>query len=168
MDSTVGSVILRPVLTAPNADRFALLPAARLAFWTRFSVWNRPFFSGHLGIQLEEIRVDYARMRLPFRTELAQPAGVLHGGAITTLIDTVVVPAIGSAFDEFRPLFTIDLQVQFLEPVTGDAVAEGWIVKRGRSTVFCRAEVRTMAGLLAATGTLVYKVGSKPVPAPGS
>jgi acyl-coenzyme A thioesterase PaaI-like protein len=41
-------------------------------------------------------------------------------------------------------------------------------VKRGRSTVFCRAEVRTAAGVLAAVGTLVYKVGSKPVPIPGA
>lgn len=152
--------------TAPNADRFPPLSTSH-AVWEKFSTWNQPFFSGHLGIVLEEVRTDYARMRLPWRRELGQPAGVMHGGAITTLIDTVVVPAIGSAFPEFRPLFTIDLQVQFLEPIAGeDAVAEGWIVKRGRSTVFCRAEVRTASGVLAAAGTLVYKVGSRPQPVP--
>jgi acyl-coenzyme A thioesterase PaaI-like protein len=37
-------------------------------------------------------------------------------------------------------------------------VAEGWIVRRGRSTVFCRAEVQTESGALAATGELVYTV----------
>ena len=155
--------------TNPNADRFAPLQPGHAAVWTQFPNWNRPFFSGHLGIVLEEVRSDYARMRLPFRRELAQPARVLHGGAITSLIDTVVVPAIGSAFAEFRPLFTIDLQVQFMEPIANeDAVAEGWVVKRGRSTVFCRAEVRTAAGVLAAVGMLVYKVGSRPQPIPGT
>ncbi len=110
----------------PNADRFAPLAPVNAAVWTQFSTWNQPFFSGHLGIVLEEVRSDYARMRLPFRKELAQPAGVMHGGAITTLIDTVVVPAVGSAYAEFRALFTIDLQVQFLDPIANeDAVAEG-------------------------------------------
>ena len=39
-----------------------------------------------------------------------------------------------------------------------DAVGEGWIVRRGRSTVFCRAEVQTESGGVAATGDLVYTV----------
>ena len=45
-------------------------------------------------------RSTTARMRLPYRDELNQPAGVVHGGAIATLIDTVVVPAVASAYDE--------------------------------------------------------------------
>ena len=39
-----------------------------------------------------------------------------------------------------------------------DAVAEGWIEQRGRTLVFCRAEVRTEDGKLAADGTLTYTV----------
>src|SRR5262249_10198876 len=74
-------------------------------------------------------------------------------------IDTVVVPAIGSAYPEPRALLTIDMHVQYLDVIREeDAVAEGWIEKRGRSTVFCRAEVRSASGILAASGSLVYKV----------
>jgi uncharacterized protein (TIGR00369 family) len=91
---------------------------------------------------------------------LLQPAGVVHGGAIATLIDTAVVPAIASAFDGPRMLFTIDMHVQFLAPIQGeDAVAEAWVERRGRSIVFCRVEVRSAKGELSATGALVYKVG---------
>jgi uncharacterized protein (TIGR00369 family) len=98
-------------------------------------------------------------MRLPYRPELDQPVGVLHGGAIATLIDTVVVPAIGSVYPDRQRLLTIDMQVQYLGPVAKqDAVAEGWVEKRGRSLCFCRVEVRTASGELAATGTLVYGV----------
>ena len=39
-----------------------------------------------------------------------------------------------------------------------DAVAEGWVVRRGRSTVFCEAAVRSSTGDAVATGTLVYTV----------
>jgi uncharacterized protein (TIGR00369 family) len=104
-------------------------------------------------------------MRLPYRSVLNQPAGVVHGGAIATLIDTVVVPAIASGYDEPHRYVTIDMQVQYLAAIVGeDAVAEGWIVRRGRSTVFCRAEVMTAKAGLVATGTLVYKVGRMAAP----
>ena len=42
--------------------------------------------------------------------------------------------------------------------VRQDAIAEGWIEQRGRTLVFCRAEVRTADGKLAADGTLTYTV----------
>ncbi|KAA0235445.1 MAG: hypothetical protein JJLCMIEE_01224 [Acidimicrobiales bacterium] len=143
-----------------RADQFDPLPAEVRELWAEFGNWNRTYFPTHLGIRLEELRRDYARMRLPYRPELEQPAGVMHGGAIASLIDTVVVPAIGSHYDEFRPLLTVDMQVRYLASISGeDAVAEGWIAKRGSSIVFCDAEVSTPSGTLVATGTLVYKIG---------
>jgi hypothetical protein len=45
-----------------------------------------------------------------------------------------------------------------------DAIAEGWVEKRGRSLVFCRVEVRSASGVLASTASLVYKVSSRPMP----
>ena len=148
-----------------HAERFPPLAPEIAARWAGFNQWDPPLFPQTVGIVLEEVRTDYARMRLPFRAALNQPAGVMHGGAIATLIDTVVVPAIGSAYAESRPFVTIDMHVQYMEGIRGeDAVAEGFVEKRGRSTVFCRVEVRTASGVLAATGALVYKVG-RPVAA---
>jgi uncharacterized protein (TIGR00369 family) len=153
--------------SVPNADRFPPLPAERAGLWSTFGRGPTVYFPRLVGIDLEEVRTDYARMRLPFRPELNQPAGVVHGGAIATLIDTVVVPAIGSAYEEPRALFTIQMQVEYLDPIVeADAIAEAWIEKRGRSTVFCRVEVRTPTGTLAAIGTLIYKVTSQPRPTP--
>jgi acyl-coenzyme A thioesterase PaaI-like protein len=43
--------------------------------------------------------------------------------------------------------------------VEEDGVAEGWIEQRGRSIVFCRAEVvGATSGRVVADGTLTYKV----------
>jgi len=147
---------------APNAANFAVLPEERRERFSTFLGSRPEYFPGLVGIVLEEVRIDYSRMRLPFRPVLHQPAGVVHGGAIASLIDTVVVPAIYTGYEEPRRLLTIDMQIQYLGAVAGeDAVAEGWVVKRGRSTVFLRAEVRTEKSGLVAAGTLVYKV-SKP------
>ena len=49
-----------------------------------------------------------------------QPHGIVHGGAIATLIDTVVVPAIARAYDSPRVLLTITMNVNYLAAVAGE------------------------------------------------
>jgi len=156
-------------LTA-NLDRHPPLSPERLRVWEGFGQaggGTAVYFPGYVGLRLEEVRLDYARMRLPHRREIDQPQGVVHGGALATLADTVVVPAIGSAYDDRRALLTIGMTIQYLDAVTGrDAIAEGWVEKRGRSTCFCRVEIRTDAGVLAATASVVYKVSSRTIAVP--
>ena len=148
-----------PEPTAPNAARFAPATPEVAARWARFGHWDRRYFPDVVGLELEEVRTDYARMRLPYRPELDQPAGVVHGGALATLIDTVVVPAVGQAYAADWAYFTIQMDVRYRTAVIGqDAVAEGWVEQRGRTVVFCRAEVRAADGTVAADGTLVYTV----------
>jgi uncharacterized protein (TIGR00369 family) len=144
-----------------RAEQFSPLPPARLARWSSFAKWDTVYFPQFLGLEVEELRQDYARMRIPWRPEYRQPAGVMHGGVIATLVDTVVVPAIGSGYDSPRALFTIDIALRFLAPIIDDdVVAEGWVRRRGLSIVFCDAEVRSGAGDLAATAALTYKVSA--------
>jgi uncharacterized protein (TIGR00369 family) len=145
-----------------RADQYAPLPPARMERWSKFGKWDTVWWPSFVGLETEEVRTDYARMRLRYRPEFRQPAGVVHGGVLATMIDTVVVPAIGSGYDEPRAFFTIDLSLRFLSPVIDDdMIAEGWVVQRGRSIVFCEAEVRSAKGTLAVTGSLVYKVSSR-------
>jgi uncharacterized protein (TIGR00369 family) len=145
-----------------RAAQFEPLPPERAEKWARFGKWDTVWFPQFLGLEVEELRTDYARMRLAYRPEYRQPAGVWHGGVIASMIDTVVVPAIGSGYEQPRELFTIDMQLRYLAPIgEEDAIAEGWVVRRGRSIVFCDAEVRAASGAVAATATLVYKVSSR-------
>src|SRR6476469_11063312 len=126
-----------------RSEQFAPMAPNRAAIWSRFGKWDTVWFPSFLGIELEELRQDYARMRLPFRPEFRQPAGVVHGGVIASLIDTVVVPAVGGGYDEPRQMFTIDIQIRYLAAIVEqDLVAEGCIEQRGRSIVYCNAEVR--------------------------
>lgn len=148
-------------MTTPplHAGRFEPLPDHLTETWSRFGQWEQVYFPSVVGLELEEVRSGYGRMRLPYRPELQQPAGVVHGGAIATLIDTVVVPAVGSVYEERPKMLTISMSIRYLGAlVAEDAVAEGWVEQRGRSIVFCRAEVRSDSGAMVADGTLVYKV----------
>ena len=144
-----------------RADQFAPLDPETAEAWRPFLRWpDRTYFPNVVGLEIEEIRTDYCRMRLPFRPELIQPAGVVHGGAIATLIDTVVVPAIGQAYEIGRVYLTLGMNISYLAAVVEeDAVAEGWVEQRGKSIVFANAEVvGATSGKLAAQGSLTYKV----------
>jgi uncharacterized protein (TIGR00369 family) len=142
-----------------DPEGFAPLPEATAAVWGRFGQWQRTFFPKLVGVVVEEVRTDYCRMRLPYRPELDQPHGLVHGGAIATLLDSVVVPAIGSAYDLDARFSTVSMHVDFLGAVKGeDVVAVGWVVQRGRTIVFCRAEAGTDGGRQVASASLVYRV----------
>ena len=57
----------------------------------------------------------------------------MHGGAIATLIDTVVVPAIGAGYDSMPVMLTVDMQIRYLGAARqADLVAEGWLTYRVR------------------------------------
>ncbi len=149
----------------PNPEDFAPLPAEAAAFWAHFPQWDNDInYAMHLGMVVEEIRQDYARMRLPWRPEMLQPAGIMHGGAIASLIDSVVVPVVGWVNDTeggFRKgqLLTISMNVNYVGSIKDeDAIAEGYVERRGKSIVFCKVEVRgSESQRLCATASLVYK-----------
>lgn len=144
---------------APNAARFPEAPPEIVERWAQFGHWPRTYFPNVVGLELDEVRTDYARMRLPFRPDLEQPAGVVHGGAIATLIDTCVVPAVGQVYPADWAYLTVQMDVRYRGAIVGqDAIGEGWVEQRGRTLVFCRAEVRSADGRIAADGTLVYTV----------
>lgn len=125
-----------------RASRYEVLDDATRARWDKFGNNDRIYFLQHVGIRVEEVRFDYCRMRMPFRPELEQPMGVVHGGAIATLLDVAVVPAIGSRYGGEVGYSTVDMHVQYLSAlVREDAIAEGWVVKRGRTVVFCESEI---------------------------
>jgi uncharacterized protein (TIGR00369 family) len=143
-----------------RASQFAPAPDEIVAKWSKFGNWEREYFPTLVGLTVEEVRTDYCRMRLPFRKELEQPAGVVHGGAIATALDSVVVPAVGQQYPPDARYSTVDMHVQFMAALVGeDAVAEGWVVRRGRTTVFCEAElVGATSGKVIARSLLTYNV----------
>lgn len=145
-----------------RAAQFTELDEDTRRRWSKFATREQPFFTQLLGLQIEELRTDYCRMRLPFSATLERPGGVVHGGALATLLDSVVVPAIGQAYPKDARFATVDATVQFIAALSNDdAVAEGWVVRRGRSIVFCESEaVAASTGRVVARALLTYHVAS--------
>jgi uncharacterized protein (TIGR00369 family) len=136
-----------------RAEQFLEVDPALAARWHKFGANGQPRFPQLLGLTVEEVRDGYCRMRLPFRAELLHAGGIVHGGALSTLLDSVLVPAIGVALPPGTVYSTVDLHVQFVDSlVDEDAVAEGWVVRRGGRTVFGESEARA-----ANTGRMIAK-----------
>lgn len=86
---------------------------------------------------------DDARVRLRIRDELRQPFGLMHGGVMSTLIESVCSRATaGAVHDEGMAAMGQSINVSFLRPVTEGAVeVRAKARHRGRTTWLWQAEV---------------------------
>lgn len=121
-------------------------------------------FVGHLRMEAREIEDDRAVLALPFREEVVTIGDVVHGGAISALIDTAAMAASWSALEiEGEPPrgTTVGLTVDFLAAGRGqELLAEARVLRRGSSLCFCEVKVRGAdGGGLVATGLVTYKLG---------
>jgi uncharacterized protein (TIGR00369 family) len=72
---------------------------------------------------------------------------IVHGGLVTTLLDTAMGGACHSILGEDETFLTADLRAEFLRPTRpGTLRAEGRVVHRTRRTVFCAADVHDAEG----------------------
>ena len=100
-------------------------------------------YSKLLGLDFDVVRKDYACMHLPYKKELEQPAGIIHGGAIASLIDTAVVGAIFSNVKEMpKQIVTVDMHVHYLSAAKEvNLIAHAAVRRRGRTMVCLEVDV---------------------------
>lgn len=84
------------------------------------------------------------------------PIGLVHGGLVCTLLDSVVGCAVQSTLPAGVGYTSIELSVSYLRPVrhdSGELRARGRVVKPGRRVAFAEGDVRDAAGKIVATAT---------------
>jgi len=120
-------------------------------------------FWRHLGIEVDDAGEGWVRLRVPVRDDLRNaPGAPVHGGVYSALVDT----AVGGALSTLHATSeggvgqtTLDLNVSFLAGAAeGDILAEGRILKRGRSIAFGEARITDAAGRLLAVGRATYMI----------
>lgn len=120
-------------------------------------------FVGHLAIGVREIEDNHAVLALPFGEDVVTIGDVVHGGAVSTLIDTAAMAASWSAieFDEPPKGTTVGLTVDFLAAGRAqELIADARVIRRGSSLCFCEVKVSGAEdGKLVAAGLVTYKLG---------
>ncbi len=114
-------------------------------------------FAKLLGIELESFEAGSAALALTLNENLKQNNGVVHGGAIASLIDTATAIAIITLLAPHERVTTVDLTISYLRPLlTGRARATARVLRVGRRLIAVSAEVSSDDGSLAATALSTY------------
>ncbi|MEU3114840.1 PaaI family thioesterase [Micromonospora chalcea] len=84
------------------------------------------------------------------------PLGTVHGGVLSTLLDTAAACAVHTTLPPGVGYTSLDLNVKFLRPVTVDTGllrCEGTVLQRGRRTALAEARLTDPADRLVAHAT---------------
>jgi uncharacterized protein (TIGR00369 family) len=111
-------------------------------------------FSRTIGIVMDSLAGGRCSAHLDVQDRHFNRGGVLHGGVLASVLDTVMGGAVVSTLSENEWTATVQLNVEFMEPVErGRIEAEGQVVRRGRRIAFVDGEAREGARRVAkATG----------------
>ncbi len=123
---------------------------------------RRSPFSAHIGAEMEELREGYARLSIVLETRHTNPNGVMHGGVITTMMDSALGAALGALRGEEAsrsPHATVEMNASFLAGARpGDRiVVEGRVLRLGKTIAFGEAEARRGDELIA-KGRLTFAI----------
>jgi len=107
---------------------------------------------------------DDARVRISMREELAQPFGLMHGGVMSTLIESVCSWAsAGAVYDDGMAAMGQSINVSFVRPITaGSAEVRAKARHRGRTSWVWQAEVVNDEGKTCAFAQVTIAVRPRP------
>src|SRR5690349_11969399 len=94
-----------------------------------------------IGATLTEVQPGAVEIELPYRDDITQQKGFVHGGIIGMIADTACGYAAFSLMPADCSLVTVEYKINILSPAQGDLVARGEVVKAGRTLTIARAEV---------------------------
>lgn len=121
---------------------------------------TKPFFPGLLGLRFVEATPDLVKAEIEVRPELCTVPGIMHGGAIMAMADTL--GAVGTVMNlpPGAGTTTIESKTNFFAPVPcpGKAIATCTPIHKGKRTLVWQTRVETEAGKLAALVTQTQMV----------
>ena len=125
---------------------------------------NKPHFAGLLGIEWLDDDPDAARARVDVRDELLQPFGIVHGGVMSTLVESLCSRSTALAvYGEGMVAMGQSINVSFMRPISeGSIEVLATARHRGRTTWVWEAEVRDAEDRLCALAQMTIAV--RPIP----
>ena len=139
---TAAGAMERSGLETMAAIRDGVLPPAPIAMLMQFDIRA-----------LEEGRVEFG---CTLDESAYNPIGVVHGGLVCTLLDTVAGCAVHTTLPAGVAYTSIEIKVNYLRPVhatSGPLTAIGRVVKPGRRVAFAEGEVLDAQGRTVATAS---------------
>lgn len=114
-------------------------------------------FARLLGLEIVSLRRGEAAVSMPVRAELTRMGGIVHGGALASLLDSAAAFAVLTLLAPDEQTVTVDLTLHFLRPVTeGRIEARARVLRAGRRVYTVSIEATADTGKLVATALTTY------------
>jgi uncharacterized protein (TIGR00369 family) len=109
--------------------------------------FNRQGAMKLIGAVVDELAPGFCALSLNPRPEVMQQHGYVHAGIVAALVDTAGGFAGFTLFPADSSVLTVEFKLNLLSPAIGDRlVAEGFVVKAGRTLSITRGEVHAEKG----------------------
>ena len=95
-----------------------------------------------LGAVLGRVNPGEVEIEMPYRADLSQQHGFIHGGITTAILDSACGYAALSLSAPDTAVLTVEYKVNFIAPAKGERfVARGEVVRPGASVTVCKGDV---------------------------
>ena len=108
--------------------------------------FNRQKAMALIGASLTVVEPGQVEVALPYRDDLTQQKGFVHGGIIGMIADTACGYAAFSLMPAGCSLVTVEYKINILAPARGPLVARGEVIRPGRTLTVTRGEVYSEDG----------------------
>lgn len=109
--------------------------------------FSRQPFMAHIGASLEVVEPGYVEVHLPYREELTQQHGFIHGGALATIADNAAGYAAFTLMAADTSILTVEYKLNILRPGQGEKmIAKGKVIKPGRNLTVVDSDVYAVRG----------------------
>ena len=94
-----------------------------------------------IGARLTRVEPGTTEIELPFRPQLTQQKGFVHGGILGMIADSACGYAAYSLMPASSSLVTVEYKINILAPARGDLVARGQVIRPGRTLTVTRGDI---------------------------
>jgi 1,4-dihydroxy-2-naphthoyl-CoA hydrolase len=125
---------------------------------------SKPHFASLVGIEWLDDDPEHASARLEVRDDLLQPFGIVHGGVLSTLVESLCSRSTAMAvFGDGMAAMGQSINVSFMRPISAGAIeVDARARHRGRTTWVWEAEIRDSGGRTCALSQMTIAV--RPIP----
>jgi uncharacterized protein (TIGR00369 family) len=107
-----------------------------------------------VGFAMTDVEPGRAVFEMDVGPQHSSPLGTVHGGIVCDLVDAAMGCSHASLLDEGETFTTLELKINFMKPVwQGHLVAEGKVIKAGRTIGLVEGRVTDESGSLVAYAT---------------
>ena len=100
-----------------------------------------------LGAVMGKVEPGEVEIEMPYRADLTQQHGFIHGGIVTAIVDSACGYAAFSLSAPDTAVLTIEYKVNFVAPAKGQRLlARGEVVRSGATISVCKGDVLAYDG----------------------